>query len=51
MNSTKGNVVDFLNPRIIQPLTEGYGWGGVGEDKATPTDGEQFLEIGATVSS
>lgn len=51
MNSTKGNVVDFLNPRIIQPLTEGYGWGGVGEDKAAPTDGGQLLEIGATVSS
>ena len=51
INCTKGNVVDLLNPRIIQSLTRSCGWGGGGEDQAAATTGGQFLEKGAVVSS
>lgn len=50
-NCTKGNVIDLLNPRIIQSLTGVCAWREGGESKALPTTGGQFLEKGAAVSS
>lgn len=36
INFPKGKVVDLLNPRLIQSLFGGCGWGVVGEDKVAP---------------
>lgn len=38
INFIKGKGVELWNPRLIQSLTGGCGWGRGGEDRVAPTN-------------
>lgn len=42
INFIKGKGVELWNPRLIQSLTGGCGWGRGGEDRVAPTNWEHF---------